>query len=206
MSMYGFDPCSWGSSMLKPTERPPPSLQPRFAASITPGPPPVTTAQPASANRTGVVTAVGRADREHVDRVQREADVAEHEPQGRVGRLADAPAAGGGGPAGERPGERDQGVAPRREPRVPNAHVRAEERDEHRPGDLQPLPPRLDRVAELVDEQHQHEAERERPAPEPQLVRGNRDEEAEELHEDEAPLERGAADQHDEPADPLQRP
>ena len=35
--------------MLKPTERPPPSLQPRFAASITPGPPPVTTAKPASA-------------------------------------------------------------------------------------------------------------------------------------------------------------
>ena len=32
--------------MLKPTERPPASLQPRFAASITPGPPPVTTAKP----------------------------------------------------------------------------------------------------------------------------------------------------------------
>ena len=42
-------PCSWGSSMLKPTDRPPPSCAPRFAASITPGPPPVTTAQPASA-------------------------------------------------------------------------------------------------------------------------------------------------------------
>src|SRR5437764_405647 len=37
--------------MLKPTERPPPSCAPRFAASITPGPPPVITAQPASANR-----------------------------------------------------------------------------------------------------------------------------------------------------------
>ena len=37
--------------MLKPTERPPPSLHPRFAASITPGPPPVTTAKPASAKR-----------------------------------------------------------------------------------------------------------------------------------------------------------
>src|SRR4026207_489473 len=36
--------------MLKPTESPPPSLQPRFAASMTPGPPPVTTANPASAN------------------------------------------------------------------------------------------------------------------------------------------------------------
>src|SRR3954454_17454871 len=34
--------------MLKPTDRPPPSLTPRFAASITPPPPPVTTAQPRS--------------------------------------------------------------------------------------------------------------------------------------------------------------
>src|ERR671922_3027095 len=37
--------------MLKPTDRPPPSWAPRFAASITPGPPPVITAQPASAKR-----------------------------------------------------------------------------------------------------------------------------------------------------------
>src|SRR5690242_17152765 len=36
--------------MLKPTERPPPSLAPRFAPSITPGPPPVITAQPCSPN------------------------------------------------------------------------------------------------------------------------------------------------------------
>ena len=40
--------------MLKPTLRPPPSLQPRFAASITPGPPPVTTAKPASAKSRAV--------------------------------------------------------------------------------------------------------------------------------------------------------
>ena len=37
--------------MLNPTESPPPSLAPRFAASITPGPPPVTTVNPASAKR-----------------------------------------------------------------------------------------------------------------------------------------------------------
>ena len=43
--------------MLKPTERPPPSLAPRFAASITPGPPPVTTASPASANSRAVARA-----------------------------------------------------------------------------------------------------------------------------------------------------
>ena len=43
--------------MLKPTERPPPSLQPRFAASITPGPPPVTTAKCASAKSFAVARA-----------------------------------------------------------------------------------------------------------------------------------------------------
>ena len=46
MSRYGFAPCSCGSSMLKPTEGRRPRCAPRFAASITPGPPPVTTAQP----------------------------------------------------------------------------------------------------------------------------------------------------------------
>src|ERR671931_491558 len=51
MSRYGFDSCSCGSSMLKPTESPPPSRAPRFAASMTPGPPPVTIANPASASR-----------------------------------------------------------------------------------------------------------------------------------------------------------
>src|SRR3954451_23240169 len=51
MSSHGFSCCSCGSTMLKPTESPPPSLQPRFAASITPGPPPVTTHQPASPKR-----------------------------------------------------------------------------------------------------------------------------------------------------------
>ena len=41
--------------MLRPTENPPPSFAPRFAASITPGPPPVITDQPASANSRPVV-------------------------------------------------------------------------------------------------------------------------------------------------------
>ena len=44
--------------MLKPTESPPASWQPRFAASITPGPPPVTTAKPASANAAPVARAL----------------------------------------------------------------------------------------------------------------------------------------------------
>ena len=43
--------------MLKPTESPPPSLQPRLAASITPGPPPVTTAKCASAKSLAVARA-----------------------------------------------------------------------------------------------------------------------------------------------------
>ena len=54
MSQYGFRPCSCGSRMLKPTERPPPSFAPRFAASITPGPPPITSARPASARSRAV--------------------------------------------------------------------------------------------------------------------------------------------------------
>src|SRR6187397_949477 len=40
--------------MLNPIERPPPSFAPRLAASITPGPPPVTTPSPACANRRAV--------------------------------------------------------------------------------------------------------------------------------------------------------
>ncbi len=58
MSQYAFNPCSCGSSMLNPTDSPPASLHPRFAASITPGPPPVTTAKPASANARPVARAL----------------------------------------------------------------------------------------------------------------------------------------------------
>jgi hypothetical protein len=64
---------------------------------------------------------------------------------------------------------------------------------------------RLGDVAELVDEDHQHEAERKRPTVEPQRVRGDRDEEAEELDEDEAPLERRATDEYGQPAGALER-
>src|SRR5690606_21354425 len=45
-SRYGLWACSWGSTMLQPTERAPPSLAPRFAASMMPGPPPVMMAKP----------------------------------------------------------------------------------------------------------------------------------------------------------------
>ena len=49
-STHSLMPCSKGSSMPSPTERPPASVAPLFAASITPGPPPVITAYPALAS------------------------------------------------------------------------------------------------------------------------------------------------------------
>ncbi len=51
---YGLDLCSNGSSMLQPTESPPASKAPRFAASMMPGPPPVITANPSRASREAV--------------------------------------------------------------------------------------------------------------------------------------------------------
>ena len=48
MSTYGFPCCSNGSSMFSPTDVEPPSLAPRFAASMIPGPPPVMIAMPSS--------------------------------------------------------------------------------------------------------------------------------------------------------------
>src|SRR5262245_1064587 len=44
--------------MLKPTESPPASRQPRFVASMRPGPPPVTTAKPVSASSRPVLRAM----------------------------------------------------------------------------------------------------------------------------------------------------
>ena len=44
-STHSLRPCSNGSSMPSPTDSPPASWQPRFAASIMPGPPPVITAK-----------------------------------------------------------------------------------------------------------------------------------------------------------------
>jgi hypothetical protein len=61
-------------------------------------------------------------------------------------------------------------------------------------------------MAELVHEDQEDEPERELPAAEPERVRGEGDEEGEELREQEAPLERGAADHDRQAADPLERP
>jgi len=54
---YWFEPCSNGSSMLQPIESPPPSFAPRLAASMIPGPPPVSTGMPAWASSIAVCTA-----------------------------------------------------------------------------------------------------------------------------------------------------
>jgi hypothetical protein len=88
---------------------------------------------------------------------------------------------------------------------MPDGHERAEERNERRQRDWDPLPARLGDVTELVYEDQQDEAEPELPAPEPERVGGEGDEEGEELPEQEAPLERRPAD-HDGRADePLER-
>src|ERR1700722_2921565 len=54
VSTYGWAPCSNGSSMLHPTECPPPSRHPLLAASSTPGRAPVMIEKPASANSRAV--------------------------------------------------------------------------------------------------------------------------------------------------------
>src|SRR5262249_61153228 len=123
------------------------------------------------------------------ERVKEEADVREHLELPRAFAPADAPDEQRRSAAREWAGERDERVPPRREPGALDRHVRAEERDECRPRDLESLDARRDDVTELMDEDHEHEAERERPAVEPERVRGDRDEDAEELEEDEAPLE-----------------
>ena len=77
-STHGFRPCSNGSSMPSPTEKPPASAAPRLTASIAPGPPPVITANPALASAPpslaaelvlGVV-ALGARRAEHRDRAR----------------------------------------------------------------------------------------------------------------------------------------
>src|SRR6266480_2394125 len=63
-------PCSNGSSMLRPTERPRPSRAPRLAASIVPGPPPVMMAKPrraSSAARVRAASYIGSGGRTRAD-------------------------------------------------------------------------------------------------------------------------------------------
>src|SRR5262249_31987539 len=60
--------------------------------------------------------------------------------------------------------------------------VRAEERDEHRPGRVEPLALRLEPVAHLVEEEQQDDAEPEPPAPDERIA-AERDEHGAELGE-----------------------
>src|SRR6185437_4414402 len=54
VSTYGFAPCSNGSSMLQPIDRPCPMRAPLLPASMMPGPAPVMIANPTSANNRAV--------------------------------------------------------------------------------------------------------------------------------------------------------
>src|SRR5207253_3079856 len=115
----------------------------------------------------------------------------------------DRPAAGRRDATDERTRERDQRAPPRRQARVPDRHVCAEERDERRERDVQSLPLRLDRMAHLVQEDQQDDPDAELPAPD-QRVRGDGDEEAEELQEDEAELDCEPGDRGDWRPDPVE--
>src|SRR5215472_13871385 len=57
MFTYSFRPLSIGSSMPRPTETPPASAAPLFAASMIPGPPPVMTAYPAPLSAAAISSA-----------------------------------------------------------------------------------------------------------------------------------------------------
>ena len=140
------------------------------------------------------VAAVEKPDRDQVEEVEEEAGVGEREQQVRADGVPVDEAGERGDPAGDRPGDRDEGVAPGIEGLVAQGDVRAEERDEHRQLRVQPLPARLDVVAELVDEDEEHEADAEAPAPD-EGVAADRDEDAEELQRAGDLQQHGAGDE-----------
>ena len=157
------------------------------------------------------MAAVEERDRDQVEEVEEEAEVGERAQQVRVDRAAVDEAGERGEPAGHRPGHRDERVPPRIERLVAERDVGAEERDEHGQLRVQPLPPRLDVVPELVHEDEEDEADAEAPAPD-ERVAADRDEDAEEL-EGAGDLEQHAADDEerrqdaaDGPAAPRRRP
>ena len=89
-------------------------------------------------------------------------------------------------------------------PRLPDLHVRAEERHELRQRHAQTLPLRLEEVAHLVDEDQEDEPEPELPAVEERRVDRERDEEGEELPEHERPLECGRTEHDRRAGEPLE--
>src|SRR5262245_2623775 len=119
--------------------------------------------------------AVERHDRDQVEEVDEEADEGECDQEVGADRGADRPDRRGGNAAEQRPGEGDLRLLPRVVGKPPHAHDGTEERDEERRRGRDALPPELDDVPELVDEDQKDEAEPEPPAPE-QGVGGDRDE------------------------------
>ena len=118
--------------------------------------------------------AVEEPDRDQVEQVEEEAGEARAPAAGRSPVAdADPERDRSRGAARDRPGERDEPVLPGAE-RAADRDERAEERDEHRQRGLVALPPRLDEVAELVDEDQRDEADAEAPAPEQRVGRRRR--------------------------------
>ena len=101
--------------------------------------------------------------------------------------------------AQDRPGERDARLLPGVVGELLHPDHRAEERDEQRRARGNSLPPQLEDVPELVDEDQQHEADREREPPEPR-VRGDRHEHREPRRDD-LELEQEPAELDDQEAE-----
>ena len=100
--------------------------------------------------------------------------------------------------------QRDSGEEPRRQVLALEGDEGAEEGDEDRPVRVQPEPPRLDVVAELVDQDQQHEAGGELPAPD-QRIAADRHEDGRELRSRESVLGARAEDHHDRAEQPSER-
>src|SRR5215210_4027489 len=127
--------------------------------------------------------AVQRNDRDQVEEVDEKPGEGECEEELGVLLLADEPDDGGTQAADYRAGEGDERLPPGVQRVLLQQDRRAEERDEHGRTDVEPLPPRLEIVAELVHEEQEDEADGELPAPE-ERVRGDRDEHRRRRRED----------------------
>ena len=143
--------------------------------------------------------AVERAHRQQVEEVDEEPEEGERLQVLRVVGEAGEVDHGGSGRAQQRAGDADPRLAPGVLRHLLQRDQRAEERDEHRRRDGQPLVPCLDHVPHLVDEQEHDEPDPEPPAADPDVDRG-RDEHREqelELEQDDAELGEERADRDD---------
>ena len=125
---------------------------------------PTTTAR---MERAGDAPAVERQERSEVEEVEEEAEKRERDQaaRSRRPRLPQTPRlrpSRGSGPA-----IAELRLVPGARAACASLRSRAEERDEERCADRQPLPLRLEHVAHLVDEEEEHESDPEPPAAEP---------------------------------------